>query len=144
MYTALNLANYMIGRGTVEDLTPLKLQKMLYFVYGLYWKQNKKQLFNESFYAWDYGPVVKTVYDQFKSYKSNTITSPSEPDWESKINDADKESLNKLIDEVGGLKATELVSMSHLTEPWQEAYRDILNNEMPLVGIQRYFETVAT
>lgn len=76
MITALNVANNILLRGFNDniDITPMKLQKLIYFVYKEYLKVTKKPLFNERFEVWKYGPVVRTVYDEFKTYRANRVS----------------------------------------------------------------------
>ena len=76
MISALNVGNSILRRGFAEDIdiTPMKLQKMIYLVYKRYYKEYKKSLFTESFEVWRYGPVVRSVYDEFKGFKSNRIS----------------------------------------------------------------------
>lgn len=83
MITALNVGNNILQRGFAEniDITPMKLQKLIYLVYKEYYKENKKSLFSEPFEVWKYGPVIRSVYDVFKKYKSNRISQyAAEPD----------------------------------------------------------------
>jgi len=56
-------------------LTNLALQKILYFVHGRYLIENEQPLIKGSFEAWQYGPVSLPVYDAFKSFGPNFITS---------------------------------------------------------------------
>lgn len=76
MISALNVGNNILQRGFEEDIdiTPMKLQKLIYLVYKQYYKENKKSLFAEPFEVWRYGPVVRSVYDVFKEYRSNRIS----------------------------------------------------------------------
>ena len=75
MVTALDVSNSILKRGFDEDiqLTPMKLQKMLYLVYKSYLKETGNVLFEERFGVWKYGPVVCDIYNIFKRYKSNGI-----------------------------------------------------------------------
>ena len=72
-YTAMDIANYIVWYANnsigkpVRSLTPLKLQKILYYVTTAYLKKHDELLFPESFRKWQYGPVVKEVYFEFKS-----------------------------------------------------------------------------
>lgn len=54
-------------------VTPMKLQKLLYFLYREYLKKTKEPLFSERFEAWKYGPVLPSVYSQFSSYRDKKI-----------------------------------------------------------------------
>lgn len=75
MVNALNVGNNILKRGFAEniDITPMKLQKLIYFVYRDYLKRTQRPLFNERFETWRYGPVIPSVYNEFKKYGSNAI-----------------------------------------------------------------------
>jgi len=55
-------------------ITPMKLQKLIYFTYRDYLQETSKKAFNDTIQTWKYGPVVQSVYDEFKSYGANAIT----------------------------------------------------------------------
>lgn len=55
-------------------VTPMKLQKLLYFSYREFLKNTDFPLFSEQFEAWPYGPVLPSVYDEFKSFRASPIT----------------------------------------------------------------------
>lgn len=56
-------------------VTPMKLQKLLYFTYREYLRKNNGHpLFSEQFEAWPYGPVLSSIYDEFKSFHGDPIT----------------------------------------------------------------------
>lgn len=75
MVSALNIGNNVLTRAFKEhiDITPMKLQKLIYFIYKQYYKDTHCSLFSERFEVWKYGPVVRSVYDEFREYKSNAI-----------------------------------------------------------------------
>lgn len=75
MVTALNVGNSILVRAFTEniDITPMKLQKLIYFVYRDYLQQTGIPLFEERFETWKYGPVIPSVYNMFKKYGSNAI-----------------------------------------------------------------------
>jgi len=55
------------------DITPMKLQKLMYFVYKKYLQDTDMPLFSERFEPWQYGPVLTSVYEIFKDYGANYI-----------------------------------------------------------------------
>jgi uncharacterized phage-associated protein len=70
-YTAMDIANYIIWYVSEKQLgkiTPLKLQKILYYVSTTYLKDCDELLFDEEFEKWQYGPVVTDVYHNFKKF----------------------------------------------------------------------------
>lgn len=76
MITALDVANTFLVRAKKEnvDISPMKLQKLIYILYKTYLKTTRKKLFSDYFEVWKYGPVISGVYQVFKKYRSNKIT----------------------------------------------------------------------
>lgn len=76
MVSALILSNNFLRRGKAENISisPMKLQKLLYFTHATYLKMYKEPLVSDVFETWKYGPVVLSVYDYFKYYGANNIT----------------------------------------------------------------------
>jgi uncharacterized phage-associated protein len=142
MYKALEVANYIIKSDKVNGLTPLKLQKLLYFVYGIYWTQKKERLFSENFLAWKYGPVLRSVYDSFKHFGSKALR-PSVA-GNSSINDSDKVFIDGIIEAFANTSASERVTLTHLTEPWDTAYKNLISDEIKPDSIHVYFDSLAT
>ena len=79
MVSAKKVASYLIDKSSKldenNDLTNLKLQKILYFVQVASIKENGTKLFSDDIEAWQYGPVVPAVYNWLKSCGAYTITS---------------------------------------------------------------------
>ena len=68
--------NYILNR--CGDITPLALQKSLYYVQGFYYAFNDKFLFEEDCQAWAHGPVYPEVYFKYKHFKFDPIESKIE------------------------------------------------------------------
>ena len=81
-YKAMDVANFIVYYANNDlnleefSLTPLKLQKILYYVSAEYLKKFGKRLFTEDFQKWQYGPVVKDVYHEFKLFGFHHIVKP--------------------------------------------------------------------
>lgn len=75
MITGVVLANTVLAKASKEgiDITPMKLQKLIYFICKEYVRQNDDLLFTEPFEVWKYGPVLPSVYGEFSSYHSAPI-----------------------------------------------------------------------
>ena len=58
-----------IGR----PVTPLSLQKILYFIHGQFLITTGEPLIEGYFEAWQYGPVHPLVYDAFKKFGSRIV-----------------------------------------------------------------------
>ena len=69
------VANSVLKRAFNEDIdvTPMKLQKMVYFLYAEYLNRTGKTLFSDRFEAWKYGPVIRSLYLIFNKYGTKPI-----------------------------------------------------------------------
>ena len=54
-------------------VTPLKLQKTLYFCHADFLQNHGVSLVTEEFEAWTYGPVLPSVFHAFKHYSGQPI-----------------------------------------------------------------------
>ena len=79
MYTPNHVANFMLDRAETEglDLTPMKLLKLVYIGYGWVLAVLDKRLFEEPIEAWAHGPVVKSLYHEFKHFGRDPISGRS-------------------------------------------------------------------
>lgn len=59
-------ANYLLN--LCEDITPLALQKALYYIQGFYYAFAGDFLFVEECEAWDYGPVFPLLHNRYFDY----------------------------------------------------------------------------
>ena len=75
MSTPLFLSNNIIMKALQEkiSLSPMKLQKLIYFTYRDYFKLTDGKLFSEPISAWKFGPVVESVYNHFKPFGASSI-----------------------------------------------------------------------
>ena len=75
-YTAGHVANFMLAKSFKEeiDVTPLKLQKLVYIGYGWVLAVLDKKLFDEQIYAWKHGPVIESLYHAFRCCGSDPIS----------------------------------------------------------------------
>lgn len=60
----------------LDEVTPLMLQKLLYYIQGLSFVLNGREMFEENCEAWVHGPVYKDVYNIFKQFGFNVIDDP--------------------------------------------------------------------
>lgn len=77
MIAPVYVANNFLVRGKDDcvEITPLKLQKLVYFLFKDYLKRTGNPLFSEQFETWKYGPVIPSIYAEFNSYGSDPIKS---------------------------------------------------------------------
>ena len=76
-YSAVAVANSIIkvakNKG-VNDLTPMKIQKLMYFAQFFYLKNFEDgALIDDNFVRWRFGPVIPSLYYQLISYGSGAF-----------------------------------------------------------------------
>ena len=142
MYNALTVANFVIeycnriGRG----ISNLKLQKMLYFIQAEFLVFANKPCFSDTIEAWDFGPVVPSVYHRYKVYGSAIIPFSSEMALHEVITTEDKNMIIAMIDQVATYSASQLVELTHRQDPWKASYIRGCNNVITNNSIRKYFE----
>lgn len=133
---ATNLCNNILLRGKSENvaISPMKLQKLMYYVCRDYVKETGEMPIDERFEVWQYGPVLPSVYSEFKAFGSNPITSFAK-DAAGKSYRVDEDAnplLARTIDIVWAkykrLSGIELSKKTHKPESgWYRAYMESRN-----------------
>lgn len=74
MPRALDVAKYIVNESTLKNyqISNLKLQKILFFLQREFLKQGK-EAFEDDIEAWQFGPVVPVVYQEFCMFGANPI-----------------------------------------------------------------------
>lgn len=136
-YKAVDIAREMVRLSIEKELwmTNLKLQKVLYFTWKDYFRENRQHLFEEPFEAWKYGPVVPSVYYEYWTNVASYIfitKNPSVP-----IDGFTSNFLLKSLEKYKEVPANVLVEESHQDEPWKECYVEGRKEEIPFQMIER-------
>lgn len=118
-YKALDIANKIISKTDLEHgdtISNLKLQKMMYYQQGFHLAYFGTPLFDEDIVAWQYGPVVPSVYKEYKSFESNSISTSREG---ISLSDDEEELFNNVYEEYNQFSAVALMKMTHEESPWK-------------------------
>ncbi len=151
-YKALHVANSILERAFKEsrqDISPLKLQKLIYFLNGWHLAVIGMPAVDEPFQAWQHGPVIPSIYQCFKKFGSGGISSygkeydPVSNDFKSYVVNHNNIRFYEILDAVWeryvGYSALTLSTMTHeQNSPWEIAYRGGVD-EIPNSSIQQYF-----
>ena len=145
----LSTISYLFDRA--HEVMPLALQKMLYFVQGIYMVRFDKPLFEEDCMAWVHGPVYKPVYDMFKNFKYNPIEDNRFFFFFyrfKELTDEEKEVIDLVVDTFGMYSGTALERITHKEKPWADARKGYLPTEPSYVvisktSIKEYFDGVS-
>lgn len=117
-YNIDRVTDYFLYIG--EDITPLALQKMLYYAQGFYKTFYNKYLFNDDCEGWVHGPVYRKIYNKYNDYKYNCI----EKFKINTLNDIpfnDRAFLDEIFKCFGCYSGKVLEKMTHSEAPWQQS-----------------------
>lgn len=76
-YRALDVANYVVYHALKigKAINHLQLQKIMYYLEAIWLTQNGESLFTDDIEMWRLGPVVPSVYHEYKIFGSSRINS---------------------------------------------------------------------
>ncbi|MCI9327080.1 MAG: DUF4065 domain-containing protein [Lachnospiraceae bacterium] len=108
----------------LEEVTPLMLQKQLYFIQGIYSALYGRPIFGEDCRAWIHGPVYPEVYDLFRDFKYNPIDDARFAlleGTEGALTEDEKRVVELVVNTFGIYGGKVLEKITHNEEPWLEA-----------------------
>ena len=108
-------------RDSGEAITPLKLQKLIYYAQAWALANFDRPLFEEEFEAWAHGPALRSIYGKYKKYGWEALPMEKGPLPSPEANGF----LQAVLDEYGQYGAKKLERMTHEESPWLEARGDL-------------------
>ena len=131
-----NVARYFMFRAFQDGelVSPLKMQKLIYYAYVWVLVHNNTKLFKESIEAWPNGPVVPSLYHKLKTYGASPIDESflegiSYDDLVKSFSPEVLETLSEVYEAYMTKTAFELVVMTHAERPWAEARKGLGTTE---------------
>ncbi len=141
IYPAQTIANYLIWRANSdeelgENISNLKLQKLLYYAQGFHLAMNDgAPLFEDEILAWQHGPVVRDVWQHYRDYRAEAI--PTDPNFDPESVDAEaREAIEEAYGVYGQYSAWGLRNLTHEEAPWRDTPP---NGVISREAIRRYF-----
>lgn len=108
----------------MKEVTPLALQKILYFIQGIYMILFDEPLYKEDCMAWVHGPVYEEVYDLFKDFKYNPIEDDRFAIFKDRfeeLSEHEKMVIDLVINTFGKYSGKVLEDITHEELPWKNA-----------------------
>lgn len=119
--TINELTDIVLLESTMKSykISPLKLQKLMYYIQAWYLAFMKKPLLDMKFQAWVHGPVNKAVFDRFKAnygmYDTIDENIESIPDC---ISEETLSHIRNVLETYLPYTDTQLESLTHNEAPW--------------------------
>ncbi|MDB5205075.1 MAG: hypothetical protein JWR72_150 [Flavisolibacter sp.] len=151
-YPASAIAYAFVKKGIEEEnyVTQMKLQKMVYLAHGYHLAKYNEPLISEEFEAWKFGPVVQSIYQDYKLYGSDAIIdtgliAEDEVKLETvKLSGTAIDAIDYTWQVTKHLNASQLSRWSHLDgSPWAQVYSEH-QYSIPIknTSIKEYFKKV--
>ncbi len=157
-YSPKAVANYFLdlAEKSGKPLDPMKMQKLVYFAHGWYLLNYNEPLLNEKIQAWKFGPVIQSLYHEFKAFGNNPIDRKAkEESWIGLVRKetvpiipVDDTKTRQFLDSFWEVYSKfSGVALSNLTHrpgtPWEKTYAaDVRENEIDDNLILEYFKTL--
>jgi len=122
-----SVVHYLLAK--CEDITPLALQKLLYYAQSFHKVFHDEFLFTNDCEAWVHGPVYRVVYEKYREYSYNPIEKP--PTFgDNEIEQTESELLDAIIVNFGCYSGRILEKMSHIEKPWRMTRKGLQDHEV--------------
>lgn len=151
MYSSKQIADWIllrINKEAGDTISPLKLQKLLYYCQAWHYTIFDRKLFDERIEAWAHGPVVPSQYKRFSSILlyDNIDVDKIEKEQVTFPKDTE-ELLNEVMDIYAEHTASYLERLTHKEMPWKKNRGDLepyqaSNEEIPLSLMKEYYSSV--
>jgi len=119
-YNVIDIANKLLAKASSDDsdelISNLKLQKLLYYMQGFHLAYFGEPLFAEEIEAWKYGPVVPSVYNQYKNFVNQGI---KYTDAVIELEPQEEKLFNAVYKVYATYSAIGLMEMTHNETPWK-------------------------
>lgn len=135
----------------LKEVTPLMLQKLLYFIQGLSLALSDKPIFKEDCQAWVHGPVYPDVYNLFRDFKYNPIDDARFAIFdgcEERLSKEERDVVDLVINSFGEYSAKVLEKITHHDDSWRKARNgyddDVLSNVIiSKDSIAKYYKDIS-
>jgi uncharacterized phage-associated protein len=138
------VAQYILWLAREKPITPMQLLKLTYLSHGWMLGLYGKPLLRESVEAWQYGPVIPTVYHTYKRFGGRSITDIplQEP---AGFTDEERDVMQQVWNIYGKYDGIQLSSLTHKPgTPWAIT-RQMCGNgaQIPNDLIQNHYRALA-
>ena len=145
MHSAVKIAKYFVDKSNQEnDMTPMKLLKMVYIAHGWMLALYDRPLISEDVEAWKYGPVIPELYRALKKWGGDEVDElPDE--WRVELDEDEQNILEHVYENYKGYSGVALSAMTHAKgTPWTTVGGGALGRIIPNEVIRNYYKSFVT
>ncbi len=122
-YDVVQLAKKVVSIANENNLfiTNLQLQKVMYYIQGMFMNKFGMKAFDDSIECWTYGPVVKKVWNVFNQFGRKPI---KESNSDLTIQKEEEQVIVNILYDKLRMNVWDLVDETHEEEPWKNANKN--------------------
>lgn len=147
MHDSATVANEFLELAKAEDktLTPMQVLKLVYIAHGWSLGLYGVPLIRDEVQAWQYGPVIPSLYERIRRFKSLPVEGPVKADRQDRLSARAKDLVKQVFDRYGSLPGPALSRITHAKDtPWTLTYRQgtfglVISNDL----IEDYYHRLA-
>lgn len=137
MPSVRDVAQYILDqRG---PMTSMKLQKLVFYsqAWAVVWDDDI--LFPEPIEAWKNGPVVRELWEANRhAFRVSVVAGGNAGN----LSAAQRESVDRVLDFYGARDAQWLSDLTHMEDPWKDAYARGQNTEITPEALSEYYSSL--
>lgn len=132
---AIDVSKFLLFRANHdgEVITNLKMQKLLYYAQAWHLVNFGTELFKDDIEAWPLGPVIPSVYREYKKFGPKPIEYKDSGKETERFSEKQVKFLEEFYSIYIRIPASQLVNMAHNEEPWKIAFKDCTDIDTDLM-----------
>jgi len=151
MFTSNHISDWILSTVDLEagdTISPLKLQKLLYYCQAWHYTIFEQPLFDERIEAWTHGPVIPSQFARFASTTRHSQIDIGAMDFdETEIEKDSLDLLKEVMSIYGEHSAGYLEDLTHQEQPWVLARVGVAahersNAEITLESMKEYYSSL--
>jgi uncharacterized phage-associated protein len=147
MKTAIEVADYILNKAKSNNdtVTPMQLLKLVYLCHGWMLGLYGRQLVSDEVEAWQYGPVIRSLYEKVRQFKSNAVEGPLSQKTEVVFDAAERSIMDQIYTHYGQYSGPSLSRLTHKEgSPWHKTWtlegkNSIISNDI----IEDYYRNLS-
>lgn len=137
MANIFDVAQYILDRR--GSMSAMKLQKLVYYSQAWSTVWDDDCLFPEKIRAWRNGPVVRELWEAHQGQFKVDAIAAGNP---ATLSDEQRDTVNKVLDFYGDKDAQWLSDLTHMEDPWKDAWGRGQNTEITPGALSEYYSSI--
>jgi uncharacterized phage-associated protein len=120
---SLTVAQHLVLKAK-KPMSPMKLLKLCYIAHGYMLARHRLPLLDEQVQAWQYGPIVESVYQSIRDYGSRPVTTVhGNIIWVLDFTEDEEAVMQEVLDKYEHVDAITLSAAMHKAgTPWEVSW----------------------